>query len=172
MVAKALDVEDRGNELVAKLKVRLEEISERVAGVSQCPRVACIEWFEPLMAAGNWVPELMRIAGGENLVGLAGEHSPWMEWTILEDAQPEVIILMPCGFEIPRSRQEMKALTNHPSWSGLQAVREQRVYVTDGNQYFNRPGPRLVESAEILAEILHPSIFDFGHKGTGWECLV
>lgn len=170
-VSKALEVEDRGHELVARLKAKLDWISERTEGINHRPRVACVEWFEPLMAAGNWVPELMAIAGGENLFGQAGEHSHWMEWTMLEEAQPDVIILMPCGFDIPRSQQELKVLTDHPAWSGLNAVRALQVYVTDGNQYFNRPGPRLVKSAEIIAEILHPDLFNFGHEGYGWQRL-
>lgn len=169
-VATALGVEKRGEALVADLRARLEAIAAR--DFARRPRVACIEWFEPLMAAGNWVPELVEIAGGENLFGAAGEHSPWMEWEALEEAQPEIIVLMPCGFDIARSRREVPALIGHPAWARLQAVRQGRVFVTDGNQFFNRPGPRLVESAEMLAEILHPETFAFGHEGMGWERLA
>ena len=100
-----------------------------------------------------------------------GEHSPWIEWDALAAADPDVIVLMPCGFDIARSRDELCSLTEQSAWRGLTAVRERRVFVADGNQYFNRPGPRLVESAEIMAEILHPGRFDFGHAGRGWQPL-
>ena len=133
--------------------------------------MASIEWIDPLMAAGNWVPELVELAGGENLFGNVGEHSPWLDWQTLRDADPEIIVVMPCGFDIPRIRAEMQPLLAQPGWSELRAVREERVYLTDGNQYFNRPGPRLVESLEILAEFVHPSEFASRHEGAGWQLL-
>ena len=135
------------------------------------PTVACIEWIDPLMAAGNWMPELVELAGGANLFGEAGKHSPWMTWEQLVERDPDVIVVLPCGFDLPRTRQEMPALTARPEWPGLRAVRDGRVFLTDGNQYFNRPGPRLVESLEILAEVLHPAAFRFGHERTGWQRL-
>ena len=104
------------------------------------------------MAAGNWMPTLVEMAGGDNLFGRAGEHSPWMKFEELAAADPEVILISPCGFNIAR-RQDLPALTNRAEWSELSAVRERRVFMADGNQYFNRPGPRIVESLEILAEI-------------------
>ena len=128
-----------------------------------------MEWLDPIMAAGNWMPEIVEVAGGANLFGEAGQHSPWMQWDALATADPDVIVLMPCGFGIPRARQDIAALEAHPEWGALKAVQSGCVYVTDGNQYFSRPGPRLVESAEILAEILHPDLFSFGHRGSGWE---
>ena len=121
-----------------------------------------------MMAGGNWIPELVEMAGGIELFGKAGEHSPWLEWDNLAAADPDVIVILPCGFGIERARQEMPALTSRPGWKSLRAVRNGQVYLTDGNQYFNRPGPRLVESLEILAEILHPEAFRFGHEGRGW----
>ena len=120
------------------------------------------------MAAGNWVPELVELAGGRNLFGAVGEHSPWLEWEAVRAADPDVIVAMPCGFDLARTRREMAALERLPGWDALRAVRTGRVAVVDGHQYFNRPGPRLVESAEILAEILHPGVLDFGHRGEGW----
>jgi len=170
-VAEAVGVPQRGEELIAQSQRRLSELQAATQSIAARPTIACIEWIDPLMAAGNWVPELVEIAGGENLFGTTGEHSPWMTWEELIAADPEVIALLPCGFDIPRVRQELPVLTDHPAWNELQAVRNGRVYVTDGNQYFNRPGPRLVESAEILAEILHPGRFDFGRQGTGWQPL-
>jgi len=170
-VAKALGVPERGVELVRQLKQRMAVIMEKARVLPQQPTVACIEWIEPLMAAGNWMPELVEMAGGVNLFGIAGKHSPWMTWEELLARDPEVIIVLPCGFDLERSRQEMRVLTQRPEWPRLQAVRSQRVYLTDGNQYFNRPGPRLVESLEILAEVLHPTAFHFGHEGKGWQTL-
>ncbi len=123
------------------------------------------------MAAGNWIPELVELAGGQSLFGVVGQHSPWLQWDALVAADPEVIILMPCGYDLERTHQDAIALAKHPEWPRLRAVQAGHVYVTDGNQYFNRPGPRLVDSLEILAEILHPHSFDFGYEGTGWQCL-
>ncbi len=168
-VAAALDVEERGETLIATCKQRLVGLASLTAELQPRPTIACIEWIDPLMAAGNWVPELVEIAGGTNLFGEAGRHSPWMDWEQLLEADPDVIAVLPCGFDIPRTRHEMRVLLEDPRWPRLRAVAEGRVYLTDGNQYFNRPGPRLVESAEILAEIMHPGHFDFGHDGTGWE---
>ncbi len=170
-VAEALGVKERGNELIERLTSRLASIAGRTKEIPERPTVACIEWIDPLMAAGNWVPELVDLAGGENLFGQAGEHAPWMTWEELVAADPEVIVVMPCGYDIAQSRADLTTLTERPEWSKLRAVREGRVYVVDGNQYFNRPGPRLVESLEILAEIFHPWMFAFGHGGVGWEAI-
>ena len=168
-VAEALGVPERGAELVARLQDRIAAVTERARDLPTRPTVACVEWIDPLMAAGNWVPELVALAGGTNLFGEAGKHSPWMTWPELVARDPDVIVVMPCGFDIARSRHELPTLTQRPEWPTLRAVRAGCVYLTDGNQYFNRPGPRLVESLEILAELLHPGAFRFGHEGTGWE---
>jgi iron complex transport system substrate-binding protein len=136
---------------------------------SDRPSVACIEWIEPLMAAGNWIPELVQLAGGVSLFGTIGQHSPWLQWDELVAANPDVIVIMPCGFDLDRTHRESLQLLQHPQWLNLQAVQSDRVYVTDGNQYFNRPGPRLVESLEILAEILHPDRFQFGYDGKAYR---
>ena len=124
------------------------------------------------MAAGNWVPELVEMAGGLNLFGEAGAHSPWMQWRDLVDADPDVILIAPCGFDLERTESEMYWLTNRPEWPKLQAVRAGRVYVADGNQFFNRPGPRVVESLQILAEILHPQIFEPKLAGAAWRAVA
>ncbi|GAG36892.1 unnamed protein product, partial [marine sediment metagenome] len=150
---------------------RLANITAKTAQLENRPRIACIEWIDPLMTAGNWVPELVDIAGGQNLFGVAGRHSDWTDWTDLSASDPDVIAIMPCGFDLPRTRREMSPLVQQPGWDSLNAVRANRVFVCDGNQYFNRSGPRLVESAEILAEMLHPRLFDFGHQGDGWQRL-
>jgi iron complex transport system substrate-binding protein len=154
--------------VVAGLQARLETLGEQVAQAPR-PRVLAIEWIEPLMAAGNWVPELIGWAGGESLLATPGQHSPWIEWDALEAADPDVIVLMPCGFQVPQTIAHMAALIEDPRWCGLRAVRSGRVAVADGHHLFNRPGPRLVESAEVLAEILHPDLCDFGHRGRYWS---
>ena len=171
LVAQALGNPERGEELVARLQQRMNTVAEKCRALPGRPTVACVEWIDPLMAAGNWMPELVEMAGGLNLFGSAGKHSPWMTWEQLREKDPDVIVVMPCGFDIERSRREMPALTQRPDWRRLRAARDRCVYLADGNQYFNRPGPRLADSLEILVEILHPSIFRFGYKGTGWQPL-
>jgi iron complex transport system substrate-binding protein len=163
-VAAACGVADRGEELIADLHRRMDAVAEQAAGLPR-PTVACIEWIDPLMAAGNWVPELVELAGGVNLFGEAGKHSPWMTWDDLVRRDPDVIVVMPCGFDLDRTRAELPALTGRPEWAELKAVRTGRVWAADGNAYFNRPGPRLVEALEMLAAALHPSAFGPPHRG-------
>jgi len=117
------------------------------------PTVVFIEWIEPLMAGGNWMPTLIEMAGGTSLLAEAGKHSPWMTWDELAAADPDIIVIAPCGFRIADSERDFHYLTSNPAWSSLRAVRANQVHVVDGNQYFNRPGPRLVESLDILKEI-------------------
>ena len=167
-VAAALEDAGKGEKLVGSLTQRLEAIQRRANQLSARPGIACIEWIDPLMFAANWVPSLVDIAGGQKVMGEAGRHSGYFEMDELAACDPDVLAIMPCGFDIAQSTREMPALVERPEWEGLSAVKNRRVFVTDGNQYFNRPGPRLVESAEILAELLHPDAFDFGHEGTGW----
>ena len=167
-VASALGDPERGDHLVTRLTARLQAIRAWSKPARNRPTIACIEWIDPLMSAANWMPELVSCAGGTNLFGEAGKHSGYFDFDQLAAADPDVIAILPCGFDIERTCREMPPLVSHPGWTQLAAVRNGRVFVTDGNQYFNRPGPRVVESAEILAEILHPELFDFGHRGRGW----
>ncbi len=168
-VAVALGAPQRGDKLVHDLRMRCAEIREITAKLKNRPTVACIEWIEPMMSAGNWTPELVEMAGGKNLFGTAGQHSPWMKFAELAAADPDLIMIAPCGFGIPRASEELHLLQKQNGWAQLKAVREGRVFVADGNQYFNRPGPRIVESLEILAELIHPHTFRFGHEGAGWR---
>jgi len=165
-VARALGAPERGEALVASLQARVDAVAERARGLPR-RRVACIEWIDPLMAAGNWMPELVERAGGDNLFGAAGRHSPFLDWGDVVAADPEVVVVTPCGFDIPRTRVEVPTLAARSGWKRLAA----RTALADGNAFMNRPGPRLVESLEILAEIIHPEAFDFGHRGRGWEKL-
>ncbi len=170
-VAEALGVPERGRALVEGLRRRVAEIVGRARQLSMRPTVACLEWLDPLMAAGNWVPELVDRAGGQNLFGAAGQHAPGLDWKELCRRDPDVIVALPCGLDMSRTMTELYTLTVRPRWAELAAVKRGRVFATDGNQYFNRPGPRLVDSLEILAEILHPQVFRFGHQGRGWYPL-
>ncbi|MEA2680572.1 MAG: iron complex transport system substrate-binding protein [Candidatus Binataceae bacterium] len=170
-VADALGASARGVDLVASLRARLSAISDILHNSAPRPTVAIIEWIDPLMAAGNWMPSLVEMAGGSNLFGTAGEHSPWMKFDDLAARDPDVIMISPCGFNMDRAAKDLPVLTNNPKWQQLSAVRNRRVFMADGNQYFNRPGPRIAESLEILAEIVHPELFRFGHEGSGWRRL-
>lgn len=171
LVAEALEVPDRGRNLINRFRRRMSEISEKARTLHVRPTVALVEWIDPLMAAGNWMPELVELVGGENLFSEAGKHSPWMEWQDIVKKDPDIVIIAPCGFDIARSQKDLPVLKAKLEWPYLKAVKENQVYVVDGNQYFNRPGPRVVESLEILAEILNPKVFHFGHEGKGWQRL-
>jgi iron complex transport system substrate-binding protein len=170
-VGVELGESERAAKFTGALKHRMTTIERQAARAGSRPTVGCIEWLEPLMAAANWMPELVSMAGGENLFGDPGQHSPTMTFERLLETDPDVIVLMPCGFNMDRTTAELNALARQPGWTQLKAIREQQVYLADGNQYFNRPGPRIADSLEILAEILHPQIFHFGHEGTGWRRL-
>ena len=174
-VANAIGDQQKGEELVKGLSNRMGLIEEKASKFLENPidrpRVACIEWIDPLMAAGNWVPELVEMSGGENVFGAAGQHSPWIEWDVVCKEDPDVIVVMPCGYDISESRRNMPALSDRPEWSSLTAVKKGAVFIADGNQYFNRPGPRLADSLEIMAQLVNPEIFksDFEFEGIGWE---
>jgi iron complex transport system substrate-binding protein len=170
-VAAALGATARGGRLVDELTGRVSAIGERTGDLAPRPRVACLEWLDPLMAAGHWMPELVRLAGGASLFGESGRESPWIDLAGLRDADPDVIVALPCGFDLPRTRDALRGLEASPAFAALPAARQGRVAAADGNAYFNRPGPRIVDSLEILAEILHPDRFDFGHAGRAWRWL-
>ena len=154
---------------IAQLQGRLQDCLKKVPAKLPQPTVACIEWTDPLMGAGNWVPELVSMAGGHPLFGHVGRHSPWIAWEDLTAADPDLIIVMPCGYDLSEGRQAIKHLDQMPPWQSLKAVKDGRIFVVDGDQYFNRPGPRLVDSLEILAEILHPDECSFGYAMKAWK---
>jgi iron complex transport system substrate-binding protein len=170
-VAQTLGVD--ANRLIENIQSRIEICRQKVHGlsISELPTVVCIEWIDPLMVASNWIPELVTLAGGQSLFSVSGQASAKVEWEDLVAADPSIIVVMPCGLDLKRTYSEILPLTRRSEWQNLRAVKLGRVYITDGNAYFNRPGPRLVDSLEILAEILHPEIFSYGYKGTGWELL-
>ncbi len=144
-----------------RLLARVEIVSQLTAKLptDQRPRVACVEWTEPLMLAGNWTPHLIQLAGGTSLLARAHEHSVYHAWDELVAADPEVIIIAPCGFDLTRSLHEARTLTAWPRWADLSAVRQGRVFVIDGNAYLNRSGPRIVETLELLAHVIQPALF-------------
>jgi iron complex transport system substrate-binding protein len=155
-VAAAAGVAQRGHDLANDLGERMVALGRRTRGLARV-RIACLEWLDPLMAAGNWVPELVEIAGGSSDLAAAGRHSPWLDFAAVASLDPEVVCAMPCGFDLPRTARELAGLLRDPRWRELGAIRAGRCFAVDGNAYFNRPGPRLVESAEILAGLLHPA---------------
>ncbi len=146
---------------VADLRHRLVAVEEVVAGLPR-PRVGCIEWLDPPFSAGHWVPEMVRLAGGEELFAGPGERSVRLTWEAVFEAEPEALVLMPCGFDAERAAEEARGLPDLPGWSGVPAVRNGRVWTVDANSYFSRPAPRLVEGVGILARILHPEAFADG----------
>ena len=158
--------------VIRKLQNRMMPVSS-----PDPPTVACIEWIEPLMAAGNWTPELIHLAGGIDVFGKPGVHSPWITWEELLARDPDVIIVAPCGFDLAHTRHEMYWLTDRPDFARLKAVRTGRLFLADGNQFFNRPGPRIVETLRIIAQIIGTNsaesigtIRTADDMGTGSDC--
>lgn len=145
--------------LVTRFDRAVSDVRGAVGRVAKRPRTVVLEWADPLFASGHWTPELVEIAGGREVLGQAGMMSRTVSWEQFAEADPEVVLVVPCGFNLDRARQEMPVLECQEAWDGIAAVRDDRVFVGDGSAYFNRPGPRLIESLEILAEILHPAEF-------------
>lgn len=168
MIADQLGVENAGKELLELSDERINIIRHKLKFITEKPRIACIEWLSPLMIAGNWIPEIIEIGGGTPVLTEAGKHSSYIDFQDIIQADPDIILIMPCGFSIQRTLQEIGLLLDTPGWTHLQAVKTQRVYIADGNQYFNRSGPRMTDSIEIMAEIINPKQFIFGYKGNGW----
>lgn len=162
-VANAIGASEPGRELLATLKNRVVDVIEKACQVKKRPSVACLEWLDPLMIAGHWTPELVELAGGRDPLGLPGQRSTVVSWETLAAADPDFLILMPCGFDLARTRQAAAALARRPGWKTLRSVKSNHVVAVNGSDYFNRPGPRLVDSLELLAEILQPKRFSYGH---------
>ena len=165
-VGEATGTRARAVQVVEALQARFDALRDR-RGPAR-PAVAAIEWTEPLMAAGNWVPQLVDLAGGRALFMAPGQHSSWLDWSDLVEQDPELIVMMPCGYRIPQTLAEMAPLASRADWQDLAAVQADRVFVADGHHFFNRPGPRIVESAEILASILGAGDADDGSLDQGW----
>jgi iron complex transport system substrate-binding protein len=168
-VASDLEINKEKSELlIGNLEKRLESIRDKAKNKKK-PKVACVEWLDPLMIAGNWIPEMVSISGGNDVFGKAGNDSHWVKFEEIKKQDPDIIIFMPCGFDIIKTNSELEnLLKKNIEWHSLKAFKDGNLFVVDGNQFFNRPGPRLIESIEILAEIIHPDIFEFNHENTGW----
>jgi iron complex transport system substrate-binding protein len=147
-VAEALGVEARGAAVVETMSARLGRVRRAASG--ERPRVLHVEWIEPLMVGGHWIHELVEAAGGVHGLGVRDARTEPVSWEAMRSYDPEVVVVAPCGFDVPRSLRDLSLLTSRPGWDDLAAVRAGRVFVADGNAFFNRPGPRLVETAEIL----------------------
>lgn len=159
----ALNAEERAESILANIQKRLGIVRQFAQGIAK-PTVAFIEWIDPMMIGGNWIPEMIDLAGGIPAGGQAGHHSEFIEADFLIEANPDVIVIAPCGFTIERSLREWMPLKEKPWWHLLKAVQDRRVYITDGHYFFNRSGPRIVDSVEILSYILQPeSRKHYGH---------
>jgi iron complex transport system substrate-binding protein len=167
-VAAVLGRSAEGDALALAMRRRVERVADRTRGA---PRrtVVCLEWIDPLFAMSNWGPELVEAAGGTPLLATPGAHSTTTTWEALERADPEIIIVAPCGFVLERTLRAMPALAAGPTWSTLRAVHARRVFAADGNLFFNRSGPAVFETAEILGEMLHPELFSPRHHGSAWR---
>jgi iron complex transport system substrate-binding protein len=153
----------QAREMTARLRARVDSLACRAATLhrDRRPRVAVVEWLDPPMAAGNWVPEMVRLAGGEDPLGQAGRHSHWIEWAELATADPDIVILAPCGFGLDRVIEEASTAPVREHLAGLRAAEEGRLFAIDGHHLVNRPGPRLVDSLEVIASLIHPGRFCF-----------
>ena len=174
-IARAAGLVAPAESYVQALRQRVEQVRSRTCGLGldQRPRVACIEWIEPLMLAGNWVPELIDHAGGTCDLVKSGLHSPYVHWQDVVAFDPDVVLISACGFDLARTVQEGATLRDLPGWTDLTAVRSGRVFAVDGSAYFNRSGPRLVDSLELLAHLVHPELFDEPELGRdrAWTAL-
>ncbi len=155
VTAQSLEAE----QVVSSLRKRIGKIANAAQRVKQKPRVLCLEWLDPFFNAGHWVPEMVETAGGIDVTGRLHKPSVRIEWSQIVGYDPDIVILMPCGFDLPRTVSESKALKSAEGWSKLRAVKSGMVFAVNGSAYFNRPGPRIVDGLGILAEILHAEIF-------------
>lgn len=166
-VAAALGLEEKGREVVACERRRREEVRRRCADKRR-PTLVLLEWIDPIFAMGNWGPELVELANGHLLIGEKGEYSRAMAWERVREADPEYLVIAPCGFDLKRTLGERGSVEGLPGWSGMRAVREGKVVFADGNLYFNRSGMTVTRTAEILAEILHGEVFGEASEGVAW----
>lgn len=155
-VAVATGVELFAEQVIAGLNARVETVKKRTAGLDHLPRVAFLEWLDPPFSSGHWTPELVRLAGGLEGLGVEGQPSRTLRWDDVLAWQPQIVLIACCGFSVERTMQDIPLLELVPGWQDTPAAASGQVYVTDGSQYFSRPGPRLVDSLEMLAHLFHP----------------
>lgn len=168
-VAAAMGHPERANAAVAGLERRVAEVVRRVEGLRR-PTVFVMEWADPIFNAGHWTPELVRLAGGIPVLAAEGEDSVRVPWEELRAADPEVLVIACCGHTTDRTRQDVPLLERLPGWHDLRAVRDRRVYLADGSAYFSRPGPRVVDTLEILAAVTHPGLWPDPGRGVIGLC--
>ncbi len=157
--------------LVANGRARLEKIAAVIGRLSRRPRVFCMEWLDPVYCSGHWVPEMVRIAGGEDSLGSEGADSVRIPWCEVREFEPEVLIITPCGFNLEKTIEQARQLSSCEGWSSLPAVRQGRVYAVDANSYFARPGPRVVDGTELLAHLIHPDLFAWKGSAQAYQRL-
>ena len=158
-VGRATGTEETAESIASRLRGRIDAVAERASHATTRPRVLHAEWVDPLLCGGHWVPEMVELAGGENCFGDKEAGSSRLAWPDVVASQPEVIIFMPCGYEVKRALQDVPLLSSLEGWADLPAVRSNRIYVIDANAYTSRSGPRLVTGLEIMAEMIHPELF-------------
>lgn len=156
IVGEAADAAERARAAIARLQARVALVTERTERIADRPRVVLLEWIAPVFSSGHWSPELVRLAGGAEMIGRDGQPSRSVPWDDVRRADPEALIIACCGFDAVCARRDVPLLAGCPGFDDLSCVRSQRVFVVDGSAYFSRPGPRLVDSLEILAYALHP----------------
>ena len=159
-------------ELIANGCTRLEKIATVTSRLSTRPRVFCMEWLDPVYCSGHWVPEMVRLAGGEDSLAREGADSVRISWDEVRKCAPEVLIITPCGFNLEKTIEQSQQLFTYDGWSNLPAVREGRVYAVDANSYFARPGPRVVDGTELLAHLIHPDVFSWEGSTSAFQRLV
>lgn len=162
-VAAMAGVDDRADEVAGALKARVELVVQRAQLIDHKPRVALLEWLDPPFSSGHWSPEIIRLAGGEEVLGGEGQRSKALTWEEVTAARPEVIVIACCGYSIERTLEDLPLLDDVSGWHDMPAVRNGEIYVIDGSQYFSRPGPRLVDSLEMIAHVLHPDSLPLPH---------
>jgi iron complex transport system substrate-binding protein len=157
--------------LIADGRARLGKVEAAARAASSRPRVFCMEWMDPVYCCGHWVPEMVRIAGGIDQLGREGTDSVRVPWEEILQWKPEVLIVMPCGFDLVKAADQAKMLASYPGWADLPAVRNGRAYAVDANSYFARPGPRVIEGTELLAHLLHPDLFEWHGSASAFRKL-
>jgi len=162
-IGARLGRETRATDLVADLGRRIDDVEQRATTIGDRPRVAVLDWLDPVMVAGHWIPGMVDLAGGRYGLAERGARSRPREWTMIREYDPDVLVASPCGFDLAQTVENASDLTGREGWGELSAVREGRVYAIDGHDYVNRPGPRLVDTLELLAAVCHPGVFDSPH---------
>jgi iron complex transport system substrate-binding protein len=158
LVAAAAGVDAKGAEVVAGLRARVDTVAARGRTLTGQPSVGVLEWIDPPFSSGHWTPELIALAGGRPVLGEAGTRSRTLTWDDVRDADPDIMLIACCGFDVARTRRDMPILASQTGFDALRCVQAGRLYLTDGNAYFSRPGPRLVDSLEILAHAIDPKV--------------